>query len=72
MGAEIVGQVQDSIDELMDPPLALSTIAKKGFEKPLVDSGLMRNTVTYEIVESTGTGGWFSRAVQSVRSFFGV
>ena len=70
MGTEIVGQVQDSIDALVTPPLAPSTIAKKGHDKPLIDSGLMRKTVTYEIIESSG-GGWFSRAVSKVKGWFG-
>ena len=49
MGPEIVGQVQDSIDKLMDPPNAPSTVRKKGFDNPLIESGKMKNTVSYEV-----------------------
>jgi hypothetical protein len=72
MGAEVVGQVQDSIDALMDPPLAASTIAKKGHDKPLIETNLMRSSVTFEVIEAEGRrGGWASRLAQSIRSFFG-
>lgn len=49
MGHEIVGQVQASIDKFVDPPNAPSTIRKKGFDKPLVDSKIMRKTVNFEV-----------------------
>ena len=73
MGAEIVGQVQDSIDKLMEPPLAPSTIAAKGFDKPLISSNLMRSTVTYEVTEGRARqpGGFFSRMLRGIKSFFG-
>lgn|SRR5487761_2325541 len=47
VGQEIQEEVQESIRELVDPPLAPSTIAAKGFDKPLIDSGLMENSVTH-------------------------
>lgn len=49
MGEGISGQLVDSIDATVSPPLSPKTIARKGFEKPLIDSGTMRNTVGYEV-----------------------
>lgn len=40
-GKAIVGQLQQSIFDLIDPPLAASTIARKGSAKPLIYSGVM-------------------------------
>lgn len=51
VGAGIAGQLQESITNLTDPPLAASTIKKKGFDKPLIDSGHMLNSVSYEVEE---------------------
>ncbi len=50
-GASIAGQLQQSIVDLVDPPLAPSTIARKGFSKPLIDTQHMLNSVTF-VVES--------------------
>ncbi len=52
MGELIRGELQDSIRNLTDPKLAASTIKKKGFAKPLIDSGHMLNSADYEITES--------------------
>lgn len=49
MGEEIRGQLQDSILQLVDPPLAPSTVAAKGFDKPLIDTSVMLNSVDYEV-----------------------
>lgn len=50
MAAEIiVSQIQDEIRAWRDPPNAASTIKKKGFDKPLVDTGQMLNAVSYEV-----------------------
>jgi hypothetical protein len=49
IGAGIAGQLRDSIVSLVDPPLAPSTIQKKGFEKPLIDTGVLIQAVDYEI-----------------------
>ena len=47
MGMQIQSEMQQSINDLFVPPLAPSTIRRKGFDKPLVDTNLMMNTVTY-------------------------
>lgn len=49
MGEGIRGQLQESIRQLQDPPLAEATIAAKGFSKPLIDTGHMLNSVDYDI-----------------------
>lgn len=52
MGEGIAGQLRQSIVDTNDPPLKPATIARKGHDKPLIDSGHMLASVDYE-VEST-------------------
>ncbi len=49
MGELIKGQLQQSIVDLMTPPLSEYTILKKGFSKPLIETGHMMNSVDYEV-----------------------
>lgn len=49
MGEGIRGQLQTSILELQEPPLAEYTVRKKGFSKPLIDTGHMLQSVDYEV-----------------------
>jgi len=51
MGEVIAGQIRESIQELTTPELAESTIKAKGFEKPLIDTGVMWNKVDYAVEE---------------------
>lgn len=51
VGEGIKGQLQQSIVETNEPPLSPVTIARKGFEKPLIETGHMRNSVGYEVGE---------------------
>ena len=53
MGQGISGQLKQSIVDTNEPPLAASTIARKGFAKPLVDTGHMLQSVDYEVVSPT-------------------
>lgn len=48
-GEAIKGQLKESILDLWSPPLAQSTIKKKGFEKPLIEHGDMINAVAWEL-----------------------
>lgn len=48
-GDAIAGQLRQSIVDLVDPPLAPSTIARKGFDKPLINTSLMLKSVTKEV-----------------------
>jgi hypothetical protein len=50
--AELVeGQLKESIRDFSEPANAKSTIAKKGFDDPLVDSGHMMNSTGWELNE---------------------
>lgn len=49
MGEDIKGALQQSINDFKDPPLAGSTIAAKGFAKPLIDTAQMLNSVSYKV-----------------------
>lgn len=49
VGDAIVGQLQMSIRNLTSPPLAPSTVARKGFDKPLIETSLMLNSVGKEV-----------------------
>jgi hypothetical protein len=49
LGTGIAGQLQQSIRDFSDPPNAPSTIAAKGFDKPLIDTGDMVRAVDHEV-----------------------
>lgn len=51
LGKHVEEQLQESIREFDDPGNAKSTIAKKGFDKPLVDSKNMLDSVDSEVQE---------------------
>ena len=48
-GAAIAGQLRESIRDLWEPPLAQSTIRRKGHAKPLIDTGHMLQSVDFEV-----------------------
>jgi hypothetical protein len=50
-GSVAAGIVKQQITDLRSPPNAQSTIERKGSSNPLIDTGLMRQTVTYKIVD---------------------
>ena len=49
MGENMVGELQTEIRDWSDPPNAPRTIAAKGFNKPLVDTGQMLKSVSREV-----------------------
>lgn len=49
MGAGIKGQLQQSILDTWSPPLAPSTVKRKGFDKPLIETSHMINSVDYRV-----------------------
>lgn len=51
LGEIIVDDVKGSIRTLGAPPLSPVTIARKGFDKPLIDTSNMLNSVSYEVSE---------------------
>jgi hypothetical protein len=57
IGVTAVGLVQKYMTELRTPPNAASTIKKKGSSNPLIDSGALRQSVTYKITSTKPTEG---------------
>lgn len=53
MGQGIQKQVRESITNWTDPPNSKLTRELKGKNKPLIDSGTMRNAVSYEVTDET-------------------
>ena len=49
MGEDIKGALQQSINDFSSPGLAASTIEAKGFAKPLIDTSVMLNSITYKV-----------------------
>ena len=49
IGERAVREVQESITQLADPPNAPATVRRKGSTNPLIDTGFMRGSVTYEV-----------------------
>jgi hypothetical protein len=54
IGEFMVGNIKRAINDMTDPPNAESSIKAKGSSHPLIDSGQMKNSVTY-IVMKTGS-----------------
>ncbi len=53
MGEGIKGQVVQSIVQFKDPPNSARTIARKGFDKPLIDTGVMQRSVDFEVLDGS-------------------
>lgn len=51
MGEDIQGALIQSINNLREPALSPYTIKKKGFDKPLIDTGHMINSTGYEVTK---------------------
>ena len=51
LGQVMQGRIQRSITTLRDPANAPSTIAQKGSSNPLLDTGTLRKSTTYRIVD---------------------
>lgn len=49
MGENVSAELKQSITDLVSPPLSPVTVKKKGFNKPLIDTGHMLNSVDYEV-----------------------
>ena len=49
LGEGIKGQWVESMRDLTSPPLAPTTIARKGFSKPLIESGHLISSVAVEV-----------------------
>lgn len=53
LGARAVGDIQKAIAAGIQPENAPATIKRKGSSKPLVDTGLLRQSVTFAVVDAT-------------------
>lgn len=51
LGEIITNDIKESIRKFESPALSPVTITKKGFSKPLIDTGNMRDSVNYEVGE---------------------
>lgn len=51
LGQDIADALTQSIIGFSSPPLAASTIAAKGFTKPLIDTSHMKNSITFAVGE---------------------
>lgn len=49
VGEGIEGQLRQAIQDMNSPALEPSTIARKGFDKPLIDTADMYNSVQHEV-----------------------
>jgi hypothetical protein len=56
LGQAMVGELQQSIVNLVDPPLKPTTVERKGFAKPLIDTGHMMRSVDYQVEKGSGEG----------------
>lgn len=50
LGDSFVSKIQKFTTDLKTPPNAVSTIKQKGSSNPLIDSGDMRDSITYRVV----------------------
>ncbi len=48
----VVGDIKTSIDKTINPPNKQSTIAKKKSSHPLIDTGRLKNSITYRIMNN--------------------
>lgn len=53
VGEAIKGQLQQAIRDFNGVPLAPATIARKGFDKQLIDQAVMLNAVDFEVTTKT-------------------
>lgn len=51
LGLRVVGDIQKRMAQGIDPANAASTIARKGSDKPLIDTGRLRQSVTFAVVD---------------------
>ena len=67
VGEGIAGQLRQSIVDTNEPPLKPATVRRKGFDKPLVDTGHLLASVDYE-VEATGARALTPEAEEAQRA----
>lgn len=52
-----VGEIQRRMARGIPPPNAPATIARKGSDKPLIDTGQLRSSISYEVDGKPGKAG---------------
>lgn len=52
MGARSVGGIQKRMSRGIGPANSPSTIARKGSSKPLIDTGFLRSSIAYRVVQA--------------------
>jgi len=58
LGEEMAEQLRQSILDTNEPPLADSTVRKKGSAKPLIDTWHMHDSVTFRVNDEDDTGDY--------------
>ena len=51
MGEGVKGQIVETIQDFSEPPNAAATVKKKGFDKPLIDTGTLWRSIDYEVTD---------------------
>lgn len=52
IGQQAAAQLRKDLTDFKDPPNAESTIARKGFDNPLIETGHLRSQITHRVVKS--------------------
>lgn len=52
LGQKVAGEIKETITTLRAPPNAASTIAAKKSSNPLIDTGELRQSITFEVVDN--------------------
>ena len=53
MGEGVKGQIVETIQNFHTPPNAAATVKKKGFDKPLIDTGTLWRSIDYEVADES-------------------
>lgn len=53
MGEGVKGQIVETIQAFREPPNATATVKKKGFDKPLIDTGTLWRSIDYEVANES-------------------
>lgn len=56
MGEAIRGQLRESIRNWSSPPNSPRTVARKGFNKPLIDTAVMLRSAEYQVIDGDVQG----------------
>lgn len=51
LGAEVVGLIQERMAAGISPPNDPTTVARKGSATPLIDTGQLRSSISWEVIE---------------------